>query len=288
MGTLNPRRYLQLFAFRTALAVASLLLAAIAGHENRGSGPVWQLAAVFAATAAALLIWPLIVPGRNRTLVTYSLASAFFLAGMFLLPPAALVIVVAFSVTLAGLLKGARAYRIVFHLASAILAYVGPALAFRLGPRPTDLDFFPALRSGLELMIAAFAIVLHLLIRSIAMRLEQGHDTPRWGAFGGPALVEAVYGLVLSVSILVLTRIHPLLLGVVYLEIGITAWFVHRYRIYVTDLRREVVAAVAVAAESGGEPEEGAAAMPREGTFDWVGEEEAPMPARWRRAPKIR
>jgi hypothetical protein len=257
------------------LAILSLLLAALAGHENQGSGPIWPLTALFAASAATLLIWPLIVPGRNRTLVTYSLASAFFLAGMFLLPPAALVLVIAFSVTLAGLLKGARAYRIVFHLASALLAYVGPALVFRLGPRPLDLDFHPALRSGLELMIATFAIVFHLTIRSVSMRLEQGHDAPRWGAFGGPAFIEAVYALVLSVSILVLARIHPLLLSVVYLEIGITAWFVHRYRLYVTDLRREA--------------EAGMVAMTREGAINWIGDEdEEPAPARWGAARKAR
>lgn len=270
---------MQLFVFRVGLAVASLLLASIAGHESEGSGPVWPLAAVFGASTAALLIWPLIVPGRNRTLVTYSLAPAFFLAGMFLLPPAALVLVVAFSVTLAGLLKGARAYRIVFHLATALIAYVGPALVFRLGPQPMDLDFHPALRAGLELMIATFAIVLHLLIRSVSMRLEQGHETPRWGAFAGPAFIESVYGLVLSVSILVLTRIHPLLLGVVYLEIGITAWFVYRYRLYVTDLRREVEAGNVARPR---EAEAGTVASPREGAFNWVAEAEEPERARWR------
>lgn len=257
------------------LAILSLLLAAIAGHENQGYGPVWPLTAVFAASAATLLIWPLIVPGRNRTLVTYSLATAFYLAGMFLLPPAALVLVIAFSVTLAGLLKGARAYRIVFHLASTLIAYVGPALVFRLGPRPMDLDFHPALRAGLELMIATFAIIFHLMIRSISMRLEQGHETPRWGAFGGPAFIESVYALGLSVSILVLARIHPMLLSVVYLEISITAWFVYRYRIYVTDLRREADALKLAA--------------PREGAINWVAEvEEEPMPERWRRARKAR
>ncbi|MGE5175204.1 MAG: hypothetical protein ACM3JJ_02415 [Hyphomicrobiales bacterium] len=273
--TLDHKRYAQLFVFRMSLAVASLLLAALAGHETSGSGPIWPLAALFAASTGTLLIWPLIVPGRNRTLVAYSLAPAFFLAGMFLLSPAALVLVIAFSVTLAGLLKGARAYRIVFHLAASILAYVGPALVFRLGPRPIDLDYHPALRAGLELMIATFAIVLHLLLRSVAMRLEQGHDTPRWGAFGGPAFIESVYGLVLSVSILVLARIHPLLLGVVYLEIAITAWFVHRYRLYVTDLRRDAEAA--------------AVARTREGAFNWIAEaEEEPAPIRWRPARKVR
>jgi hypothetical protein len=217
--------------------VLALLVAARAGHEQRSTVPAWPLAALFAASAAALLIWPLIVPSRNRTLVTYSLAPAFFMAGMFLLPPAALTAAVCFAVTLSGLLKGTRAYRIVFNLSVAIIAYVAPALIFSLGPRPAEILFHPAARAALELIIAGTAVILHLLIQSISLRLEQGAATPRWGAFEGPALIEGIYGLVLSVTILVLTRIHPALLAVVYVELVITAWFVRRFRVYAVELR---------------------------------------------------
>jgi hypothetical protein len=236
---LNFGRYIQIVLFRVSLAIIALLVAVRAAHEQRSALPAWPLAALFAASAATLTIWPLIVPGRNRTLVAYSLAPAFFIAGMFLLPLAALTAVICFAVTLAELIRGVRAYRIVFHLSASILAYVGPALIFSLGPRPMELIFHPAARAGLELMIAASAVTLYLLLCSISLRMEHGAETPRWGAFEGPSLIEAIHGLVLSVTILALTRIHPGLLGVVFAQIGITAWFVRRYRLYVGDLRRE-------------------------------------------------
>ena len=244
--TLTTRQYVQIATYRVTLALLALIVAARAAHEYSAPQSAWPLASIFAASAAALAIWPLIVPGRNKTLISYTLASAFFLAGMFLLPPAGLMLTVCFAVTLAGILRGARAYRIMFQVSCALLAYVAPALLFNLGPRPGEFVLHPATRAGLELMIAMSAVVLHLLLRSIGLRLEQGAATPRWGMFSGPSLVEAVWGLVLSVSILVLTRIHPAFLGVVFLELGITSWFVRRYRIYVMDLRREADAAAMV------------------------------------------
>ncbi|HEU4764310.1 MAG TPA: hypothetical protein VFT93_01525 [Candidatus Eisenbacteria bacterium] len=225
--------------FRVTLAVLALLIAARAGHEQRSQLPAWPLAALFAATAAALAIWPLLVPSRPRILAPHSLAPAFYIAGMFLLPPAALVAMIAFAITLSDLIRGIRAYRIVFDLSIAILAYVAPALLFSLGPRPAEIMFQPAARAGLELMIAASAVTLHLLLRSVALRLEHGEETPRWGAFEGATLIEAIYGLVLSVTILVLARIHPALLAVVYVQLGITTWLVRRYRAYVVELREE-------------------------------------------------
>jgi hypothetical protein len=263
--TLNALQYAQIAAYRVSLLLLALLVAARAAHEVRGAAYAWPLAALFALSAAALLIWPIIVPGRNRTLVGYSLASAFFLGGMFLLPPAALVVAVTFAVTLAGVLRGARAYRTVFHLSAAVLAYVAPALLFHLGPRHSEITFHPAARAGLEVMIATFAVTLHLLMRSVSVRLEQGRETPRWGAFSGPALVEGVWGLVLSVTILVLARIHLGFLAVVYLEIGITWWFAYRYRLYVTDLRRDA--------------QQAAAKPSYEGAFNWDAVEEPPV--RW-------
>ena len=241
--SLTTRQYVQIAAYRVSLLLLALMVAARAAHEYRAPQSAWPLAAIFATCAAALGIWPLIVPGRNKTLVCYSLASAFFLAGMFLLPPAALMLTVCFSVTLAGMLRGARFYRIVFQVSSAVLAYVAPALLFDLGPRPGEFVLNPAARAGLELMIATSSVAFYLLLRSVGLRLEHRALTPRWGAFSGPSLVEAVWGLVLSVTILVLTRIHPAFVAVVFVEIGITAWLVRRFRIYVTDLRRETEAA---------------------------------------------
>jgi hypothetical protein len=251
---LTTRQYIQIATYRVTLTLLALIVAARAAHEYRGPQSAWPLASIFAASAAALALWPLIVPGRNKTLVSYSLASAFFLSGMFLLPPAGLMLTVCFAVTLAGMLRGTRAYRIVFQVSSAVLAYVAPALLFNLGPRPGEYVLNPATRAGLELMIAISAVSFHLLLRSIGLRLEQGARTPRWGVFSGPPLVEAVWGLVLSVTILVLTRIHPAFLGVVVVEMGITSWFVRRYRLYVTDLRLEAHAA-AVAAQDADESE---------------------------------
>jgi len=259
---LTTRQYIQLASYRVTLLLLALLVAARAAHEYTAPQSAWPLAFVFAASAAALAIWPVIVPGRNKTLVSYSLASAFFLSGMFLLPPAGLMLTVCFAVALAGMIRGARTYRIVFQASTAVLAYVAPALLFDLGPRPGEFVFHPAARAGLELMIATSAVAFHLLLRSIGLRLQQGVATPRWGVFSGPPLVEAIWGLVLSVTILVLTRIHPAFLGVVLLEVGITWWFVRRYRLYVTDLRREVEAAT-TAAESPDDWESEEVAMPR-------------------------
>ena len=237
---LISRRYIQIVLFRVTLAVLALLVAARASHEQRAMIVSWPLVALFAASAAALAIWPLLVPGRGRSLVPCSLGSAFYMAGMFLISPAALTAVIAFSITLSDLIRGVRAYRIVFRLSAATLAYVAPALFFSLGPRQSDIMFHPAARAALELVIASASVILYLLLRSIEMRLEQGVETPRWGAFQGSSLLESVYALVLSVTILVLARIYPALLGVVYMQIGITAWFVRRYSAYVVELRSEV------------------------------------------------
>jgi hypothetical protein len=234
----DPRRYFGIVALRVGLAVSALLTASWAGHIFKNTGSVWLLASVLAASAAALLIWPLVVPARNRTMTVYSLGHAFLLAGIFLLPPAALVVAVTFAITLAGMVTGTRAYRTVFQLSTAILAYGGFALIVSLGPRPTEVMYEPALRAGLELLIAAAALVLLLLIRSIALRVEQGADTPRWGAFQPAALAEAVFCLVYAVSITVLARIHLLLLGVVYAEIGALVWFLHRYRVFALGPKR--------------------------------------------------
>ena len=220
------------------LAVLALIVAARAAHEFRGTPNVWLLASLFGASAAALFVWPLLVPSKERTWRTYSLAPAFYLAGMFLMPPAALVLCVAYSILLAGVVAGTRGYRLITQLSLAVIAYGGFSLVFDLAPRPSDYLLQAAPRAALEVAIAAAASMTMLILRSIVLRLEHGGESPRWGSFQAPALVEALYCLVLSVSITVLARIHLALLGVIYLEIAIAWWFMHRYRSYLKDVNR--------------------------------------------------
>jgi hypothetical protein len=227
-----------LVATRVTLAVLAIVVAARAAHEFRGTPNVWLVASLFATSAAALFIWPILVPSKERTWRTYSLGPAFFLAGMFLMPPAALVLCVAYAVLLAGIVAGTRGYRLITQLSLAIIAYGGFSLVFDLSPRPSDYLLQPAPRAALEVMIAAAASMTMLILRSIVLRVEHGSDSPNWGSFQVPAIVEALYCLVLSVSITVLTRIHLALLGVIYLEISIAWWFVHRYRSYLKDMNR--------------------------------------------------
>ena len=228
----DGKRYTQIVVFRVLIAVLALLTAARAGHEFRDNGSVWLTTSVLAAGASATLIWPLLVPGRNRTMSVYSFGPAFFLAAMFLLPPAALVIATAFAVTLAGLVSGARPYRTLYNVSVAILAFGGFALYFDLGPRPSDYLVAPAARVGLEIMIAAAAMVTMLLVKSIAIRIEQGERAPHWGAFQPGAITEAVLSLCFACSIVVMARIHLALVSVALAEMLFVAWFLHRYRVY--------------------------------------------------------
>jgi hypothetical protein len=230
-------RYVRVVMFRVVLAVVSILIAARAGHQNGGAGPVWLLASMLAVGGAACLLWPLVVPARHRAMSVYSVAPAFFLAGMFLLPPAPLVLLIAFAIALVGVVQGTRAYRVVFHLSSSIVVFGGFALALDLGPRPSDFMFQPAPRAGLEFLISAAALTALLIVRSVALRLEQGEEAPHWGAFQGPALVEGVLCLVFASTIMVLARIHLAFLAVVAVEIAMIWWFLHRYAIYAEERR---------------------------------------------------
>lgn len=247
---LDVRRYATLVITRVVLVVLALVVAARAAHEFRGTPNVWLVASLFASSAAALFVWPILVPSKERTWRTYSLGPAFFLSGMFLLPPAALVVSVVYAVLLAGIVAGTRGYRLLTQLSLAVIAYGGFSLVFDLAPRPSDYLLQPAPRAALEVAIAAAASMTMLLLRSIVLRVEHGPASPSWGSFQIPAIVEALYCLVLSVSITVLARIHITLLGVVYMEIAIAWWFVHRYRAYLHDVNRlgefQVTVALAV------------------------------------------
>jgi hypothetical protein len=233
----SARRYFQIVLFRVGLAVCALLTAAWAGHQLREDGPVWLIASIFAASASICLIWPLVVPAENRTMCVYSVGPAFFLAGMFLLPPGLLVLAIGFAIALSGIVHGTRAYRTVFQLSASILAFGGFALFFHLGPQPSDFMFHPAPRAGLELLIASAALVTLLIIRSIALRVEHGDQAPHWGAFQKTAIIEAILCLAFSLTITVLARIHLALLAIVYVEIGAVWWFLHRYHGYVSRTR---------------------------------------------------
>src|SRR2546428_609737 len=78
------------------------------------------------------------------------------------------------------------------------LPFGGFALFFRLGPQPTDFMFHPAPRAGLELLIAGAALVTLLIIRSVALRVEQGDRAPHWGAFQKTAIIESILCLAFS------------------------------------------------------------------------------------------
>ena len=232
-------QYVQLVSYRVAIAVLAILTGAWAMHERGSGGSVWLLASIIAVAACAALVWPLVVPARDRTMNVYTIGPAFFIAGMFLLPPRALVLVIAFAVSLAGLLRGDRAYRTAFRLTSMVFVFVGFAIHFRLSPQASDLLFHPAPRVALEMAIGAAALTALLIVRSIELRLEHGPGhTPHWGAFQKPAIMEAGLCLAFSATTIVLARVHTGFLAVVGFEMAMVWWFLHRYAAYTAGLAR--------------------------------------------------
>ncbi len=234
VGT-ERKQYLLATGFRMLLALAALIVAARAAHELWSDVHVWFLAMLFAASASTLLHWPLVVPHRSGSAV-YSLGPSFFLAGMFLLPTGPLVTVVAFSIALAGVIAGTRFHRITFELSLGVLAYGGTSLLLHLAPRSSDAAVPYLSLAAMEALLAATVLVAVLVMRSVAMRLERGLETPHWGAFREPALIEGLYCVVLAVTISLFARLHPALLSLIYVEIGVTCWFLWRYRRRVRDL----------------------------------------------------
>src|SRR5262245_30968022 len=227
---MNRRAYLALLGYRVFLVVFALLVAARALNEPVGGATPWFLSMLFAVSAALLHILPLIVPaGRSRSVV-YSLGNAFFLAGMFLLPAGPLVLSVGFAVSLASLVAASRPHRQLGRLAMSVLAFGGAALYFHLGPRAADPGTPTLARSVLELLIMAGALIALLLLRSIELRLERGEATPHWGAFQPDVLVEGALTVALGTTITVLARTHIAYLGLIYMQVGATWWFLQRYR----------------------------------------------------------
>ncbi|HEX5030556.1 MAG TPA: hypothetical protein VFX78_03745 [Candidatus Eisenbacteria bacterium] len=232
-------RYVQLVSYRVAVVVLAILTGALAMHERGTGASVWLLSAILGVAAASALVWPLVVPARDRTMSVYSIGPAFFLAGMFLLPPPALVGIITFAVLLSGLIRGDRAYRTAFRLGSMVLVFAGFAVWFRLSPQGSEILYKPAARATLEMAIGGAALVALLILKSLEIRLEHGPEqTPHWGAFQKPAIMESMLCLAFSTSTVVLARIHTGFLTVVGFQMVMVWWFLHRYAAYTTGLAR--------------------------------------------------
>jgi len=232
-------RYIVSFLFRIALVVVALLLSARAIYVAEGGVKAWFLAGLFGLSAALLQIRPFLVPHPGRGSVSYTPGVAFFLAALFLVPAGPLVTAISFSIALSGLVCAVRPHKILLQLSTAVLAYGSCSFFLKLGARDASPPI-PSLELVLvELLVAVTVLTAQLVLRSLAIRLERGEETPHWGAFQPQALTEAAYGLALSVPISVLTRIHPALLAIVYLHVGLTWWFLERYRKHVRLLAHE-------------------------------------------------
>jgi hypothetical protein len=232
-------QYVQLVTYRVAIAVLGIMMAIWALHKGGTGGSVWLLSSILAVAAASALMWPLVVPSRDRTMNVYTIGPAFFVAGMFLLPPRALVGIIVCSVLLAGLLRGDRAYRTVFRVASMLLVFTGFAVWFHLSPTGADTLFRAASRATLEMAIGASALTALLILRSVELRLEHGPEqTPHWGAFQKPAIMEAMLNLAFATTTIVLARIHTGFLTVVGFQMAMVWWFLHRYAAYTAGLAR--------------------------------------------------
>jgi hypothetical protein len=232
---MDRRRYMVALGFRVLLSAAALVVAARAAHELRSDAQSWFLAMLFAGSAAALLVWPLVVPVRSGSAV-HTLGPSFLLAGMFLLPTGPLVAEVAFAIALAGVIVGTRFHKLTLDLSIGVLTYGGASFLFRLAPRPADTGMPYASLAATEALMAASVLIAQLLLRSILLRIERGVETPHWGAFRGHTIIEGLYCVALAVTVSLLARLHPALLTLVYAEIGIVCWFLSRYRRRVRDL----------------------------------------------------
>jgi hypothetical protein len=239
VAALDRRRYFTSLLFRLLLVLLALMLSVRAIYVLQGGFQAWCLAGLFCITAAALQIRPLIVPSPGKMSAVYTPAPAFFLAALYLIPAGPLVVSIAFAVALSGLITGTRPHKILLQLSITTLAFGACSYYLKLGPRSADPQVPPPELVATELLLGAVVLVAQLLLRSIAIRLERGDETPHWGAFQPQAMVEALYCLALAVPISVLARIHLGLLAVVYLYVGLTWWFMERYRRHVRTLSQD-------------------------------------------------
>jgi hypothetical protein len=224
------RRYFTSLLFRLALAVLATMLSVRAIYTLEGTVRDWFLAGLFGLSAAALQIRPMLVPTPGKASTVLSPASAFFLAGLFLVPAGPLVSAIAFAIALSGLVNGTRPHKVLLQLSVSVLTYGACSFFLNLGPKTGDPQLPPPELVGMEVLVGAVVLIAQLVLRSIAVRLERGDEAPHWGSFQPHAIVEACYCLALSVPISVLARIHLGLLSVVYVYVGLTWWFLDRYR----------------------------------------------------------
>jgi hypothetical protein len=224
------RRYFSSLLFRLALAVLAMLLSVRAVYALEGDVESWCLAGLLGLSAAALQIRPMLVPTPGKASTVMSPAAAFFLAGLFLVPAGPLVSAIAFAVALSGLVNGTRPHKVLLQLSVSVLTFGACSYYMKLGPKIGDPLVPPPELVAMEVLLAATVLIAQLVLRSLAVRLERGHEAPHWGAFQPHAIVEALYCLALSVPISVLARIHLALLAVVYVYVGFTWWFIERYR----------------------------------------------------------
>ena len=235
---MDRRRYFASLLFRLFLVLLTLMLSVRAIYVQ-GGVQAWCLAGLFCLTAVALQIRPLVVPIPGKASAVYTPAPAFFLAALYLIPAGPLVVSIAFAIALSGLITATRPHKILLQLSITTLAFGACSYYLKLGPRSADPRVPPPELVAMELLLGAVVLITQLLLRSIAIRLERGEETPHWGAFQPQAIVEGLYCLALAVPISVLARIHLALLAVVYLYVGFTWWFMERYRRHLRTLNRE-------------------------------------------------
>ncbi len=233
------RRYFSSLLFRLTLALLAMMLSARAICALEGDVKSWFLAGLFGLSAAALQIRPLLVPNPGKGSNVYSPSLAFFLAGLYLIPAGPLVSSIAFAIALAGLVNGTRPHKILLQLSATVLAFGACSYFLKLGPKSGDPPVPPPELVAMELLLGVVVLVAQLVLRSIAIRLERGHEAPHWGAFQPSVMLEGVYCLALAVPISVLARIHLALLVVVYLYVGFTWWIMDRYRRHLRMLNQE-------------------------------------------------
>jgi hypothetical protein len=236
------RRYFTSLLFRLTLAVLAMMLSVRAIYVLEGGARDWFLAGLFGLSAAALQIRPMLVPSPGKGASTVlSPATAFFLAGLFLIPAGPLVCAIAFAVALSGLVNATRPHKVLLQLSVTILSFGACSYFLKLGPKVGDPMVPPPELVAMEVLLGVVVLVAQLVMRSIAIRLERGEEAPHWGAFQPHTLVESLYCLALAVPISVLARIHLALLAVVYVYVGFTWWFLDRYRSHLRVLNQELV-----------------------------------------------
>jgi hypothetical protein len=238
---MDRRRYFISLFFRMSLVVLALMLAVRATYVFEGSLKAWCLAGLFGLSAAALQIRPLLVPSPGHPSTVYTPGPAFFLAGLFLIPAGPLVTCIAFATALSGIVTATRPHKILLNLSVAVLSYGACSYYLKLGLGSVGPTVPPPELIAEELLLGIVVLIAQLLVRSIAIRLERGDESPHWGAFQPQAVTEALFCLALSVPISVLARIHVALLAVVYLYVGLTWWFMDRFRKHLRAVSQQAV-----------------------------------------------